>query len=292
MRAGELSGAADGVGLGPGAVDRARRQAVEDVGHRTAGAEQQVVVLFQAQEAGEQRRVAGQDLAGVAVDMLLPEAAIVDDALEVEPVADVVARGRVQEVELVLVGLRRGVDAGPAPVEHFDRRRRRRAERIRCAGVAQVKFGILAARADVGVDPAQLRVRAVAPAFVVERVGGEVAGDVAVLFPVLHCRCAASERAAEQLRLGAVVAEAVLHPDRERAAERVEPVDRTVGNDVDAGDGIFRDEVPVHGIAERLRSRARRSGRRPILAACRASAMRRIPGTRRRAGTGSRQCRR
>ena len=250
-RAGELRRTAEGVGLGPGAIDRAGRQAAENAGgdHVAVHGKQRIVVLFETQEGGIG---AGHDLTRVSVHVHLAKAAVVDVALDVEPVTDVVAQRCVHQVELVLVGLRRRIDRTPALVEQLDRRRGGRAERIRGGRVVDVELGTLAAGADVGEQPPQPRGRAVAPAVVVERVGRDVAGDVADLLARLKRDRAATERAAAHLRLGALPDEAVLHLDRQRAAERVEPVDRIVRDEVDPLNRIFRDEVPVHRVAENL----------------------------------------
>src|SRR5262249_48603233 len=107
-------------------------------------------------EAQTRARDAGLRLAHIAIHMQLPEAADVGVALERPGVADAVAAGRVEERELVLVDLGRGVDGTPAPIEQLDRRRRQRAEPIRRAGEVEMKFGIIPAHTDIRIDAAQL----------------------------------------------------------------------------------------------------------------------------------------
>ncbi len=119
----------------------------------------------------------------------------------------------------------------------------------------------------------------VAPAVVVDGVGGDVGRPVAVLSPGLAGHGAPAERSAAHLTLDALIGEAVLHLERERAAERIESVDRIVGNERHALDGHFRDQVPVDRVAEHFvdahpvlinrdalrRSQHRRGGKSPVI---------------------------
>src|SRR6202011_4242428 len=52
------------------------------------------------------------------------------------------------------------------------------------------------------------------------------------------------------LALHALVIKAVLHLEGECSSERIEPVNRVVGNERHTIDGQFRDEIPVDGVAE------------------------------------------
>src|SRR6516165_750740 len=118
--------------------------------------------------------------------------------------------------------------------------------------VAGTGCPLLAARAQVGIDAAQLRRRVVAPAVVVDGICGEIGGEVPSLTTGLHGNAAPPEGAAAQLRIGAAVGESVLHVDGERTAECIEPVDRIARHHRHAIDGRLRDEVPVDDIAEYL----------------------------------------
>ena len=113
-----------------------------------------------------------------------------------------------------------------------------------------MKFGLIAACAQIGVDPPQLRRRILSPAGVVDGVGGDVAGQVSDLASRLN-RCAgASERAGHDLAFDAVIAVSVLHLERERAPDGVEAVDRIARNQRQLVDGVLRDEVPIDGVAK------------------------------------------
>src|SRR6266513_5391154 len=90
----------------------------------------------------------------------------------------------------------------------------------------------------------------IAPALVIDRVGGDVGGPIAGLASGLAGNAAPTERSAPYLALDIVICEAVLHLERERPAECIEPIDRIVGNERHALDGHFRNQVPVDGIAE------------------------------------------
>ena len=103
------------------------------------------------------------------------------------------ARG--EEGELIVGRLRQGIDAD-------------RSWLSICTGVAAAAPKLLvapvkvtwnsvliAARAEIGIDPPQLRRRILAPAGVVDGVGGDVAGQVADLAAGLHRSADAAERA-------------------------------------------------------------------------------------------------
>jgi hypothetical protein len=49
-----------------------------------------------------------------------------------------------------------------------------------------------------------------------------------------------------------MIGESILHLKRERAAGRVEAVNRIAGNERELIDGVLRDEVPVDDVAEDL----------------------------------------
>src|SRR6202040_1563754 len=99
-----------------------------------------------------------------AVDMALPEAAIVEIGLERQSVAWFPASAARHEGEFVLGGLRDRVDAGPIPVEQLDRRCGGSAEAVVGPGKGHMELGLLAAGADVGINAAQPRWRILAPA--------------------------------------------------------------------------------------------------------------------------------
>ena len=146
--------------------------------------------------------------------------------------------------------LRPSVDARPALREHVERGRRDRAELVVGAGEVEMDLGGVVARADVGVDAAQLRGRReVAPAVVVDGVGVDVGRPVAVLVSHLGAGLAAAVGADHRLDFLALVGEAVLHLDGERAADGVEAEDRVVGHQRELADRHLRDEVPVDDVA-------------------------------------------
>src|SRR4051812_41519436 len=106
--------------------------------------------------------------------------------------------------------------------------------------------------AQVGVEPTQLGRRPVAPANLVQPVRGDIAGDIPGLQPILQRTGAAAERPAMRLALETVESEAIFHLDGERAAERIEPEHGIAGDQVEAIDRGFRDQIPIDGVAESL----------------------------------------
>ena len=183
---------------------------------------------------------------------MLPEPAVVGVRLEREGAGGIPAGARGQKGQLVLRGLRNGVNACPVLVEHLERSCGSGAEVVGSAGECDVELGLLAAGAEIAVDATQLRRRIIAPAVVVDGIGGEVGRQVSGLPSGLHRTGAPPERAAAQLGVGALVGKSVLHVDGERAPQGVEPVDRIAGHQRQAIDGSLRDEVPVDGIAKNL----------------------------------------
>src|SRR5262249_34128754 len=127
--AGDLGGAsgleraAEAVGSGPGAIDLAEIGA-KIVEHLIAGEiEQRRRTVPEAEKRRWGRKycwVARQCVGRVAVDMALPEAAIIDVGLERERIGRLVGAVGLQESEAVVGLLRKRVDARPALVEHFD----------------------------------------------------------------------------------------------------------------------------------------------------------------------------
>ena len=198
------------------------------------------------------RRRTGRRIGTVAVDMALPKAAIIEIGLERERIGGLPAAAAGQKRELVLGGLRDRIDARPVLAEHLDRRRGGGAESVIRAGEGHVEFGLIAAGAEVGVNAAQARRRIVAPARVVDGVGGNIAGRVAILAAGLHGGADPAIRAAIHLALDALIGEAVFHLERKRAAQRIEPVDGIAGNQRHPVDRLLGDEVPIDDVAEHL----------------------------------------
>src|SRR5262249_29871617 len=126
--------------------------------------------------------------------------------------------------------LRYGEDVGAALVEELDRGRADGTEAVGGAAEAEMQLDGITPRAEIGIDAAQLGLRLVAPAILVERLAGDVEADRTALRAVLRRAGASPERAAADLRLEPFVGEAVLHLDGERAAQRIEPEDRVVAD--------------------------------------------------------------
>src|ERR1043165_2201235 len=92
----------------------------------------------------------------------------------------------------------------------------------------------------------------IAPATVVQSLYRDVAGDIAFLDSVLHTGRDPAVGAERVLTLETLEGEAVLHLETDCAAERIETKHRVVRLDVGAADGVGRDEIEVHRVAERL----------------------------------------
>ena len=163
--------------------------------HRTVGSGQPRVLRVRA----------------VAVDVGLVEIAEISIRLVGPGIARLPARACGQEGELVLSGLRNGIDARPILGEKLYRGRGGGAEIIIGAGEGDVELGLIAAGAEIDVDTPQRRRRVIAPTGIIDGVGGDIAGQVSDFAARLHGRANAPIRAAVHFAFDAVVSEAILH---------------------------------------------------------------------------------
>ncbi len=83
-------------------------------------------------------------------------------------------------------------------------------------------LGAVAAPADIAVEVLDVRGLQVAPAVLMLLGGGDVGADVAHLLAVLDFADDPAERAAVEIRLAAMVGEAVLELHAQRSAQRVQ----------------------------------------------------------------------
>src|SRR5262245_28270874 len=105
--------------------------------------------------------------------------------------------------------------------------------------------------ADLGEELAQLAVRLVAPAVLIERSEPDVPVEGAAEPAMLRLDGPAAESPPRHLEAGAGKVAAVLGAYGERAAQRVEAEDRIrSGDDVDASNGPRRDQIPVDRVPE------------------------------------------
>ena len=188
----------------------------------------------------------------VAVDVRLAKVAKIGNCLIGPRVARPPGRSRRQERNLILRRLRQRVRARPILREHLHRGGRVRAEAVVCPREAEVKFGLVAACAEIGKDAPQRRWRILAPSGIVDRVGREVAGQVSDFAAGLDGRNSTSVRAAAYLAFDTMIGVSILHLKCERTAGRVESVDRITGNERELIDGILRNEVPIDDVAKDL----------------------------------------
>jgi hypothetical protein len=72
------------------------------------------------------------------------------------------------------------------------------------------------------------------------------------MFAELKHPADAAKRAAHDLRFKTLPQKTVLHLQANRAAQRIEAKDRIVGEDVGAVDCLWRNEIPIDGVAKNL----------------------------------------
>src|ERR1700731_1950717 len=182
--------------------------------------------------------------------MALPKAAVIEIGLEGERIGRLPAAATRQKLHQILGRLRERIDAGPVLAEHLDRRRGGGAESVIRTGESQVEFGLITPDAEVAVNAAQARRRILAPARIIDGIGGNIAGRVAILAAGLHGGTDPAIRAATQLALDALIGEAVFHLEQKRAAQRVETIDGIAGHQRQLVDRLFGDEIPIDDVAE------------------------------------------
>ena len=113
-----------------------------------------------------------------------------------------------------------------------------------------MNLGIGALPAEIAVEARQPRWRLEAPAVILEAFRREIESPFPVAHAVLQGAADPAVGAARGIELGAVVGEAVLHLEADRATKRVEAEGRIVGPDIRAADCHLRNQVPVDGVAE------------------------------------------
>ena len=103
------------------------------------------------------------------------------------------------------------------------------------------------------VEAADAGRRVVAPAILVDRFESGEAGESAVVDTRVGRRLDPAERSRGNRGSGTRVAKAVLHVDRQRAPQRVEPEDRVrTGQELHRGHRVLRQQIPVDDVRERF----------------------------------------
>ena len=110
----------------------------------------------------------------------------------------------------------------------------------------------VAACAEINKDTPQRRRRILAPASIVDGIGRDVAGQVPDFATGLNGRNSTSIRATAYFAFDTMIGVSILHLKRERAAGRIEAVDRIAGNKRELIDGVLRDEIPIDDVAKNL----------------------------------------
>src|SRR4051812_40248867 len=110
---------------------------------------------------------------------MLTKTAVVEIALQRKRVGQPMHASERDGDEVVLKHLWRRVHGLATQIEQFDWSRGGRAEAVGGGADVEVQFRILVLAAEIGIEAAQLRRRLVAPAFLVQRLAGNVAGEIA-----------------------------------------------------------------------------------------------------------------
>ena len=210
--------------------------------------------VVEAEEPGRAAlgRVARLHIGRIAVLRRLIETAHVRVALQAPGRRDVHIGGDVDVAHLVGRGLRRRVDVAPVLLQQFNRRCAGRAEKIIGGADVDVKFVAVVPVADVAIEPADVRGPELAIAVVVGALDRDIGGPGTDHLAPLQRGLRAAIGAAHHIDRRSLPGEPVLHLHRDRAAERVEAEGGVVADDVHRSDGDGRNQIPIHGVAERF----------------------------------------
>ncbi len=116
-----------------------------------------------------------------------------------------------------------------------------------------MEFAVAGLVADIAVEAPHVRLGEIAEAVVVQAFERAVDGVVLLdLLAPLRRALDAAERAAHEVELGALIGEAILHLQVDRATQRIEAEGGIVGHQRHRPDRGGGDQVPVHGIRERF----------------------------------------
>ena len=188
----------------------------------------------------------------ISVRRVLAEGAVVGIGVDRPGRRHVKPAGQVQIANLVGVCLRRRVVRVPGRLQQFGRRGAGGAIVVARRTDIEVNLAVHVAVADIAIEAQDVRFREQPVTIVVDGFEGAVDRPFIDLLAPLQRGLCATIGAAHHVDLGTVIVEAVLHLDVQRAAERIEAVSRIVGDQRDRANRRGRDQVPVHGVAERF----------------------------------------
>ena len=226
------------------------RAAVQEVRDRLAARAGDDAAVVVAEESCAV--VAGADLRGRAVRHVLLETLVIGEPLQRRRLAKRQHAVQVRAEVLVIDFVRRREDAGEIRGQRLHRGGAGVAQRVVHAADPEVHLGAPGAPSEVGVQPVQVGVAGLAKAAVVGQVQDGVEREGPGLPAELEDSCRASIGAAVRGHGRRRIGEAVLQPDADGAAERIEAEQRIGRLQVDGLDRRRRNQVPVDGIAERV----------------------------------------
>ena len=168
----------------------------------------------------QQRGVGGAGLGAgrIGIHDLLAERANMGNAFDRPGRRRLDLSRQVHIADLVCGGLRRGVGRAPILLQQFDRHGCGGAELVVGEPHVDMEFVAVVAIADIAIEAANVRLREIAEAVVVQSFERAIDRKVVDLLAPLRRALDAAERAAHGVDLGAMIVEAVLHLDGHGAA--------------------------------------------------------------------------
>ena len=151
---------------------------------------------------------------------------------------DVDLAGEIEIADLVGGDLGIGIDRAVILRQQFDRDRGGGAELVVGGAHVEVEFVAFEAVADIAVEAADVGFRECAKSAVVQSFERAIDGKIVDLLAPLRRALQPPERATQGVDLGAMIAEAILHLDVQRAAERIEAEGGIVGDDAERADRL------------------------------------------------------
>ncbi|HEY0106148.1 MAG TPA: hypothetical protein VGB91_08700 [Rhizomicrobium sp.] len=190
------------------------------------------------------------DINGVAVDQVLVEVPVIAVEAQSERIACLICAAKLRQLHLVVHRLREGEYRARVGGQHLHRCRADGRDRIGRAGKRQMQGQPAGLIGDVPIGLFERGGRAITEAIILQTADAEIDAEVAETPAVFRMAANVAERAAGNLGVGPVERQGVLHLQRHRATHRVQPEHRIVALKREAIDGEFRDQVPIHIIAE------------------------------------------
>ena len=205
--------------------------------------------IFLAQQA--RIGIAFVDVGLVAVLGVTAQPTVIGVALERQDIGEPVLTAQLPGKDLVLRVVGIGEHRVAIDGEELDRRRAIAVEVTVGPQETGPEVEAFLANAEIGIGLAEIGLRLVAPPLFLKAADPRIEADRAVVDAILSGAAHPPERTARDFGFTALEGKAVAHVERDRTAQRVEPINRIERRDeLQIVDREDRDEIEVYGVAE------------------------------------------